>query len=168
MSTKLQCSSRNDKISIIYYHYKDLMQYIANDILHDYHSAEDAVSLALFRISENIDSVGDIYSAQTKNFVSLVTKNVAIDMYRKHAKTEFISLDALVADFSSAEPSVKPHEYENITELVSTLSDDYKKAFLLRYGEGYTIKEIAQIMHCSEAKASKLISRARDKLRKLL
>ena len=169
MANESRRLSNDDKLSVIYHRYKDLMHHIAFDVLRDYHIAEDAVSLALYRISENLDSIDDAESTQSKNYVSLITKNVAIDMYRKRAKMDVISLDALVTDFSgAAEPYVGPHEYTDFSRLLDQLSEEYRKAFILRFGEGYTNKEIAQIMHCSEAKAAKLVTRAREKLKQII
>ena len=161
-------NARNNKLDIIYSRYKDLMHYIANDVLRDYHLAEDAVNQALYRISESLDELDEADSAQTKNFVSVVTKRTAIDMYRKRAKTDALSLNALIADFSGAEPAVKAEDIGILPYALSLLPEEYEKTLILKYEKGYSNKEIAGIMQCSEAKVAKLAVRAKSKLRDIL
>lgn len=64
-------------------HYRQAMHRLANSILHDRGLAEDAVQEASIKLCKISGKVKDINSAQTKSLVFTVTRNAAIDSYRK-------------------------------------------------------------------------------------
>lgn len=60
-----------------------LMLYIAHDILHDPHDAEDAVHEAFLRLAEMIEKIHEIDCPETRSLIVMITKSKAIDLYRK-------------------------------------------------------------------------------------
>ena len=72
----------------LYYRYRNLMYYIAYQVLHQDRDSEDAVQEALFRIAKNMDKVKDIASTETKNFVAIITKREAMKIYDKKKKRD--------------------------------------------------------------------------------
>ena len=63
------------------------MFYVANDILKDNYLAEDAVHKAFLKLINHLDKIWETESQKTKSFIVIITKNIAIDMYRKCKKT---------------------------------------------------------------------------------
>lgn len=161
-------NSKIDKLELIYNKYKNLMHHIANSVLRDYHLSEDAVNQALFKIYGSIDSIAEFDSVQTKNFVSVVTKRVSIDIYRKQVKTNVLSLDELSADTISSAIPFNIDNNESFIDNLSKLPAEHIKVLILKYEKGYSNKEIAAMLQYSEAKTAKLITRAKNKLSDLL
>lgn len=63
--------------------------------------------------------------------------------------------------------SEKP-DYGWITQCVQSLPEKYRMAIHLYYYEGYSQKEIAQILHIKESSVSSRLTRGRSRLKKLL
>ena len=73
----------DEKFIMIYEKYRNLMFYIARDILHDDQLSEDAVHDAFVAVSKNLDKVGNPVSAETRRFVSVIVRNVSFNMLSK-------------------------------------------------------------------------------------
>ena len=80
------------KFEQIYMKYKGLMFYVANDILHNEHDAEDAVHQAFIKIAENIKKIMEVDCPKTKGYVVTIVENKAIDLYRKNKRQSKIEL----------------------------------------------------------------------------
>lgn len=66
------------------------------------------------------------------------------------------------------QPFEHEHDFSDVFETIDKLSETDKNALYLHYYEGYTAKEIAQILGGTERAITKRISRARIKLKDLL
>ncbi len=69
--------------------------------------------------------------------------------------------------FESAEHELEARA-EGILERVMALPLEYREAIYLHYYEGYSIKQIAAIVHASESAVATRLSRGRSKLRPAL
>ena len=74
------------KFEQLYVKYRDLMVYIANQILNDKHLSEDAVHHAFLKIINHMDGIEEIDSHKTKNFLVIVVRNLAKTMYMKRKR----------------------------------------------------------------------------------
>ena len=151
----------------IYEKYKYLMFSIAMDVLNDKFAAEDAVQEAFLKIIKNSNKIDDINSNRTKRLIITITKNSAIDIYRKQKKrwnTE-IEMDKIVdlekSDIYTIEDNEKFLEIEG-------LPDIYKEVLILKYASEFTNTEIAELLETSEMNIRKRISRARKLLKQKL
>lgn len=59
---------QKDKFEQVYYKYRNLLYYVAYEILQNERDAEDAVQEAFLRVAKNIAKISDTYSNETKNF----------------------------------------------------------------------------------------------------
>lgn len=84
--TMIENSSDQTKFEELYLTYKKTMFYVATDILKDAYLAEDAVHQAFIRIIENLDKINQIDCHKTRSFIVIITKNIAIDNYRKRKR----------------------------------------------------------------------------------
>jgi len=149
----------------IYEKYKYLMFSIAMDILKDQYSAEDAVQEAFVKILKHYKKIDDIESNRTKRMIITITKNCAIDIYRKRSRQWNSETD--IENVGHLEDidnyfTVEDERYKCINEL----PDTYKEILILKYSSGFSNVEIAEILEVSEVNVRKRISRARKLLKK--
>ena len=71
---------------IIYETYSHFLWYLADQILHDAHLAEDAVQETFLALANHIDQVKDPGSRETRNFLGTIVRNKAIDIVRRQKK----------------------------------------------------------------------------------
>lgn len=76
------------KFVILYEKYRYLMQKVATDILRDCFLAEDTVHDAFMHLAKNMGKVDETDSVATKRYLITITKNAAIDIYRKESHRE--------------------------------------------------------------------------------
>ena len=81
--TMIEAEEDRHRFLSLYRRYKKLMLYIAHDILHDPHDAEDAVHEAFLRLAEMIEKIHEIDCPETRSLIVMITKSKAIDLYRK-------------------------------------------------------------------------------------
>lgn len=155
------------KFEKLYNEYKQIMFYVANKILNDTYLAEDAVHLAFIRIAKNIDKIDLGVKHKTKKFIVVVTKNVAIDMYNKIIKENSIQLKIYYEKFQDLEKGEDVIS-DKILLAIDSLNPNYKNILSLKYSQGYTDKEIAQILEIREENVRKRLSRAKIKLKNIL
>ncbi len=158
----IDTSEDRSKFEQIYIEYRDLMFYVANRILDSDQDAEDAVHEAFLKVAENIKKIGEPKCPKTRSFVVTIVENKAIDLYRKRNRHPTVELTEEVRGFSPA------YEGQNaLTACVLKLPARYREVILLRYHQGYSVKEVASILGISFAAASKLDQRAKNKLKDL-
>ena len=63
--TMIEAEEDRHRFLSLYRRYKKLMLYIAHDILHDPHDAEDAVHEAFLRLAEMIEKIHEIDCPET-------------------------------------------------------------------------------------------------------
>lgn len=82
--------SPTDKELIIqlYNTYKQFMYNISMSILGKREDAEDAVQDSFVRIIDNLDKINNPYSRKTKSYITVITKNVCLDMIRRNHNDE--------------------------------------------------------------------------------
>ena len=71
------------KFVVLYEKYRYLLMKVAYDVLGDNYLAEDAVHEAFIKVTKNMEKIGDVNSQETKRYLITITKNSAIDIYRK-------------------------------------------------------------------------------------
>lgn len=155
------------KFEQVYNKYKQIMFYAANNILEDEYLAEDAVHSAFIRIAKNIDKIKINSEYETKKFVVVITKNIAIDIYRKSKKENIIHIENIeenIEDLSKDEDVLS----DEILLAIDKLNINYKTVMSLKYSQGYSDREIAQIVGITEENVRKRLSRARIKLKDIL
>jgi len=158
------------KIERLYNQYGKLMFHVANKILKDKYSAEDAVQQAFIRIANNLHKINEQNGHETKNFMVIIIRNVSINIYNEQNKIATIEIDDLdlVDDEKSIENIIMSNENLNhLIQLIQNLKPIYQDVILLRY-QNYTHKEISEILKIKEQTVRKRLERGKKKLRKLL
>ncbi len=150
------------KFEFLYMEYRGLMFHVANKILHNEQDAEDTVHQAFLKVAENIEKIGDPKCPKTQGYIVTIAENKAIDLYRRRQKHQVVEL-------SDDLPGVTAiYEGENtLAACILKLPARYREVILLRYYQGYSVKEVAAILGLSLSAASKLNQRAKNRLREL-
>lgn len=150
------------KFEFLYMEYRGLMFHVANKILHNEQDAEDTVHQAFLKVAENIEKIGDPKCPKTQGYIVTIAENKAIDLYRRRQKRQVVEL-------SDDLPGVTAiYEGENtLAACILKLPARYREVILLRYYQGYSVKEVAAILGLSLSAASKLNQCAKNRLREL-
>jgi len=154
-------------------HHKRMLYYATQILGVDY--AEDAVHEAFIKIithfSDNFEVLGD----KPKQFFVIVTRNHAIDMLRKeHLKTvpfeeEIMDVESLRSSIETPEDAILNIEaVDRLALLIRKLTPATRQVLEYRFIEGYSNKEIAEMMKISQTAVSTCIDKARKKLRALI
>ena len=95
--------SEDDKFKFekIYKQYRNLMFYVAFNLLGNEQDAEDSVHTAFVKIAENLQNLSEVICPKTKSYVVIVTENKAINMLRQRNRHEVQSLDDLPENFKT-------------------------------------------------------------------
>lgn len=75
-------------ITQLYNTYKQFMYNISMSLLGKREDAEDAVQDSFVRIIDNLDKINNPYSRKTKSYITVITKNVCLDMIRRNHNDE--------------------------------------------------------------------------------
>ncbi|MCI8492321.1 MULTISPECIES: RNA polymerase sigma factor [Anaerotruncus] len=171
--TALETEQEKTKFEQLYLTYRQTMFYVANSILHDSQLAEDAVHQAFLRIMDHMGNILEVECPQTKSFVVIIVKNIAINFYNRRKKQSVLSFDEL-ADWSAERTATPKNEmeaqegYDCLIELIGRMPESYRSVLLLKYDNGYSTAEIASMLDLTEENVKKRIQRARKKLEQIL
>lgn len=152
------------KFEQLYEKYRDMMYYKAYNILQDCYLAEDAVHDAFLRIAKNMYTIKEVESLKTKAFVLTVTKNRAIDLYRRRKKRTYIEKE--VAD--NFKRDKENQEDVSLKYMIMELPDIYRDVLELKYYHGYTYKEISKIQNIKPQTVGLRLHRAKQMLQEKL
>lgn len=77
------------EITILFKMYSKAIKAIANEILNDEALADDCLQEVMLKLAKNLDNIGEYGSPQAKAYIFRITKNQAIDIWRKRSKTNY-------------------------------------------------------------------------------
>ena len=168
----IESNENRDKATEIYSLYYGTMLYIARKVLLDSALAEDAVAEAFIRIIKNIDKIETVDCYQTRGFVVIIVRNIAIDMLRKHKRLQESPFEesVLFSDYSdSVLDYVSSKEAcQKIADCMSKLHESYSDILYLKIKLGCSNEEIAKTLGISRDNVKVRLSRARRALDTLL
>lgn len=156
----IESGEDRSKFEIMYKEYKYLMLYVANQILHDTQDSEDVVHQAFLKIINIIDKIEDAKCHKTRSLLVTIVERTAIDLYRKRQNHATINLQDEYAD----------NAFENIdaqldlASAIAALPVKYREVLLLKYDNGFSTRDIAQLLSMTEVNVRKTIQRAKDRL----
>ncbi len=154
----------------LYEKYSKFMFKVAYDILNDSYAAEDALQQAFIKISNNLKKIDEHNETSTRNFIGLVTRNTAIDMYNKIKKQPLPLDDADTCDKNCDISSliITRETYNRILKHINDLKPHYREIIFLKFEENLKYDEISKLLDITPENARKRIERARTQLIKLL
>lgn len=157
------------KIEKLYQKYHKLMYVLAYNILKHHEDAEDAVIESWEKIIRHLDKINEIECQETKSFLVIVVERTAIDYYRKNKRRSNVQI---TIDEYEDSPffATKDKALENL-ELYQGLQHipkKYSEALILHYVNGFTGKEIANLLGIKEDAVMARLSRGRKRLKREL
>lgn len=154
---------QENKFEEVYYQYKDLMYYIAYEVLRNVRDAEDAVQESFLRIVKNMSKIGEVKAKETKNFVAIITKREAIKIYRRKKKRS----EAACVEFDSLKVS-EDYVLNTVSLAIEKLPYKFSSLLTLKYVMGYSGKELSEITGLSENNVRQQLFQGRKMLEELL
>ena len=164
----LETSEEKTRFEELVHTYKNLMFYVANQILNNDHDAEDAVQQAFFAILKNFEKISEIKCPQTRSFVVTVVERKAIDLYRLKNRSTAISFDEEYINVPDQADVDAVSIRTDLARVMALLPTRYRELLLLKYDNGYSEQEIAVMCSMTPANVKKTIHRAKKKLEALL
>ena len=143
------------EIKRILHVYGDMLYRTAYLLLGSPHDVQDALQETLLRYLEKAPAF--VSQDHEKAWLLRVTTNCCKDFLRFRRRHTYLDLDPL-------RESLPARETQHIQELYA-LPAKWKTVLILHYFEGYSIKEIGEILGLSESAVKKRLQRAREALR---
>lgn len=156
--------SRIKKFELLFERYYDAMMGTALRILRNERDAEDAVQQACESLFINIDKIKTVGGFGCSTFVMLTVERKALDIKKSHYRWRETPLDDVT---ETGADMIFPGD-SPIEDAIAALPPRDRQAILLRFGMGYSVKEVAKIMDLSYSAAQMLIWRAREQLKEKL
>jgi RNA polymerase sigma factor (sigma-70 family) len=151
---------------LLYEHFSAKMFGVCLRYASDYHNAEDILQESFVKVFNNLDKYRG--SGSFEGWLKRICINTAIEHCRK-AKAWQHTCELEDACASSAEVSANSRlAKDELLKLVQRLPMGYRTIFNLYAIEGYSHKEIAEMLRISEGTSKSQLARARDTLQKML
>lgn len=133
----------------------------------NFEEAKEVCQEVLFKIYRHIDKFKK--GKSLKNWIYTITMNSTYDFLRRKKKYEALVEGQknipLKTAFDPEKRLMNREIRDKIDSCLETLSPKEKSVFLLRDGEGFSVKETSKILGCSSLSVRTHLSRARQKIR---
>lgn len=133
-------------------------------------TAEDLTQETYIRCHKNIQHFRGEASEMT--WLRKIARNVVYDYYKRQRTLSFIPF---TSKHEREEKTYVPHEWllageetRTLYTAIQNLKFAYREAIILRKIEGFSIKETAKILGCSEAKVKNDTARGIEQLQRLV
>ena len=120
--------------------------------------AKDALQEALVKVLTKIDKYSE--EGSFKSWVSRVTVNVCLQELRKEKRHISAEIDSSNEPHFSDQMDVK-FETKAVMSFLNTLPSNYRIAINMFLVEGYSHKEIAEVLNVTESSSRSIVTRAR-------
>ena len=162
----------------IYHKYKEMMTHLAYSILKDHQHSEDAVQEAMTNLSKNRAKIEKLEEKELHHFVYVITRNCAIEVYRKRKKdweneitVHFAEEESLSDIEGVSDVKAFCNEFgfsEEMVDAMNKLEPIDKDILCYKYGAGYNAVEIGVMLGKSSDYVNKRLQRAKKKLAQIL
>lgn len=136
------------------------MYYIAKSILGNDEDCADAMQNAILNAYSNLESLRE--EKYFRTWLTRILINECYSMIRRNKIT--VSYEEYMEDETSYDSS----GYSEVYMEIQALEERYRVPFILHYVAGFTLKEVAGMLKCTEAGIKMRLLRARNILKKQL
>ena len=165
--------TERDKLEELYSTYHKELLYVAYQVLHDYHDAEDVIQNAFIKISRHLNKIGEIRCKKTRAYLVIIVRNLSIDRYNQ--KKKVVPTDFALESEDIVDKNVSLDDYvlnlergKELAEALAKLKSNYADVLTLRYYYEYNNAEIGEMINLSNENVSVRICRAKAALKKIL
>lgn len=164
----LDSAEDREQFDRIYRQYREQMFRISLNVVKDMCLAEDVVSDVFMAIAQNFRKTRGLAENELRNYIVIVTRNRAIDLYRRRkSDAETLTFDEA---YSYAELTLEAPtgEKDSTAALIPQLPGEQRDVLLLRYYYGFSLQEVADILHLPYNTVKSRIRRAKKQLKENL
>lgn len=130
----------------------------------DYHSAEDILQEGFIKVFSRLD--GFRHEGSFEGWMKRIFVNTAIEYYRKGLKFNQLSDLEVVQDFVAEDDAFQNLLAKDLLMLIQKLPTGYRTIFNLYAIEGYSHREISELLNISVGTSKSQLARARLALQK--
>ena len=147
--------------------YADLLYGVSLRYVKDKHLAQEVVQDTFIKVFASIDNY-----KEEKGRIDSWMRTIAIRFALKYINKKAIKLSLIDEDvkdyFQLPADAIAKLQNDDLLELIRTLPEGYRQVFNLYVIEGYSHKEIADMMEIKEVSSRSNLSRAKEILRQKL
>ncbi|MBQ1566886.1 MAG: sigma-70 family RNA polymerase sigma factor [Erysipelotrichaceae bacterium] len=122
-------------------YYQKVFSYI-NSRINNYHDSEDLCEDVFTKVFKNLEKFDESKSALS-TWIFNITKNTLIDFYRtRHDSYELLDN----YEYEEEKNAVSETELADLANALNKLNDEERDIIVLKYYEGYSLKEIGEKM----------------------
>lgn len=134
-----------------YEKFRKTVYYIAYEHLKNEQEAEDCEQEIFTALAKNFHNISHNFDDNSVwNFVRVVSKNIAIDMYRKNKReAEYVVETDINEFYSLAEMDFDVFDEIQLKDAINNLPDKYRGVFYLKYVCDYSGEEISKMLNIS-------------------
>ena len=158
----------NEKLEQLFELYSDLMLQHAYYILKDIPTSQDAVSEAFLRVIKIIEKINELDCPKTRKLMVIIVENISKNIYNRRKREALVDFTEI--DFENENSLDDFYDIEvkqDMDNILKRLPIDYANILVLT-SDGYSTKEIAEILDVNYENARKRLSRAKKSLKKLI
>ena len=158
----------NEKLEQLFELYSDFMLHHAYYILKDIPTSQDAVSEAFLRVIKIIEKINELDCPKTRKLMVIIVENISKNIYsrrKREALVDFMEID--IENESSLDDFYDIEIKQDTDNILKRLPVDYANILVLT-SDGYSTKEIAEILDINYDNARKRLLRAKKLLKKLI
>lgn len=155
----------------LYEHFYGKMMVVCLRYAKDQDEALDMFQEAFIKVFNNLHKFGN--NGSFEGWVRRIMVNTSIDHIRKNKRhNQMVELDdvhgSIQVEEDETDELLENVNFQDMLNLVQELSPAYKSVFNLYIVDGYTHKEIADLLEISVGTSKSNLSKAKINLRKLL
>lgn len=132
----------------------------------EYNTAQDLLQEGFVKVFRNIEKFRG--EGSFEGWVRRIFVNTAIEHYRKQVNMYALHDSGTNAYQDYNHNALETLKYEDILKMIQRLSDGYRTVFNLYVIEGYSHKEIGELLGISEGTSKSQLARARYLLQKMI
>ena len=164
----VETEKERNLVTELYTKYEQKMYRVAMSILHNKHSAEDAVHEAFLRIINKLSELTFDNDKKTEALVVIIVKRISLNMLKKEKHTEINEILYETAEDEAAALAFRQIEENSAVEVINMLPDELREIIALRYIFKIDVSTIANAMGLSTAAVYARIRKAKEIMRTLL
>lgn len=152
---------KKDKVLKLYDLYSENVYRLACSYTGSAADAQDIVQDVFLKLLQKNIKISE---GKEKAYLMQMTANAC----RDHLRTASIRKNVPYEEYLASERGGLSREGSDLLHSLSLLPDNYRAVIHLHYYEGYTLKEISQILKLSVSAVSMRLTRGREMLRELI
>ena len=165
--------TNQQRFTDLYKRYYKLMYHVAFDVLHNRVTTEDVVHTSCVRVLEHFSQVAAIDSPQTRNFVAIITKRIALTECSRMKREVPADMPTELKNFDDPHetPGVAVERRDAQTALlmeIRRLGAEDQDILMLKYDNKFTVVQIAQALNMDAQVVKKRLQRIRARLKSAL